>query len=118
MIQESGVAEFRHPREIVILRVIYAARAAESPFGDRNAEMVVEGREVRAATGITHRRLERVRHRVRATPLFVHAAAAIRIRHGTRDVPYRGAQRGRATPAEAGSLRRDVLIEVRDGILR
>ena len=96
VILKSGIAELRHPGVAVVLRVVHAARAAESPFGDRNAEVIVEAREVRAAAGIAHRRLGGVGHGARAPPLAVDAALAVRI--GTTRATSRSVARSDGDP--------------------
>src|SRR3954463_12231579 len=118
MIHETGIAESRHPGEVIVLRVIHAARASESPLGDGNAQVVVEWREVGPATWISHRWLERIGDGIGPPPFRVDAPVSIRIGDGAGDVAQRRPPRWRAPAVEARTLRRDVLVEIRHRVPR
>src|SRR5688572_8685950 len=93
-------------------------RPPKSPLDDRNAEVIVEAREVRATARVIHLGLERVRYDLRfAAPRIVHALACSRSPNEPRDLAKHRTQRRRSRRTERWPKCDHVLIEIGDTML-
>src|SRR6202171_86880 len=91
---EIRISELRHPMVGVVSGVVDTLRSAKAPIRDWNSKMIVETREIGAATGITHLWLKGVGCEIRPfSPDIVNAALMARVRHLLGNVAQQRTQR-------------------------